>query len=60
MNEKGFVRVTCPDCNGSGVVMGPVCCGDFLDSGECCGFPNYGYEPCERCDGDGHILEPAE
>lgn len=35
----------CPDCDGSGVVVHsvtrpyPECCGNFLDSGECCGEP---------------------
>jgi len=58
---------SCPSCRGEGHLAPPdwdmVCCGNFLDSGECC-TAVYGsanlvmvpvFEACPTCGGKGYI-----
>ena len=60
---KMLSTITCPDCEGSGIVTGtrvePRCCGRINDDGSCCGYPEPDYQPtpeqCERCRATGII-----
>lgn len=65
MHEKA-----CGDCDGSGYIVVPVCCGkprtvwgcdprtgDPVAIGEdCCGSPDPAHDICSKCNGAGRIL----
>lgn len=42
LNSEPLMK-TCPECNGDGFIVVPgielQCCGNFMNSGECCGNP---------------------
>lgn len=52
---------TCDECGGTGTLDEYVCCGQYLETGECCATI-YGsanlmleYEECPYCGGSGEI-----
>jgi hypothetical protein len=52
------VRVEeCPNCVDGGVPT-QVCCGGYLESGECCNWPKTEERPCETCGGAGRVEIP--
>lgn len=58
-----LATVPCPDCEGTGIVVGvriePRCCGNLNEYGGCCNYPvpDQVAEPeqCERCQATGQI-----
>lgn len=46
----------CPECNGDGWYVVPVCCG--RGQFECCGDPDPAQQECEACYGTGKLQAP--
>jgi DnaJ-class molecular chaperone len=46
----------CPNCNGDGMFLKQICCGNYREFG-CCGNATIGSDQCETCQGTGYIEE---